>query len=173
MSESSDLWLVVLGAALATTGGMAAFFIQAAWGRRQARRTVRELVAELMRSFEEVVPRIAEIHGSSQYADAGLLGRILSDLNVYDRNREHLIFIKETSLRSDIREWFSSVRTTVVLCSSLNNFANPLAAVHGEDPQQTQQLIRWAQTEIPKRLAELQILRQDAERLRDRISRTR
>lgn len=108
-----DLWLVVLGAGLAFGGGLLAFFIQWWWNRRIQRKAVHDFLRELLRAFDRVSPRIVEAFEKSGVLWNDLLNHVASDLVLYERNREHTIVIKDLTLRAEVWDWFSKLRTVI------------------------------------------------------------
>lgn len=164
MEESvSSLGLIILGAVLATVGGLIAYFVQWAWVRKQHRMATHELVKDLLSSFTKLVPRIDEVHNLSGVLPAQLLWRIASDVAVYERQQEHLILVKDLKLREALRECFANIRATVAMCLGLVNWADPNQAQ--VDPQ----LHHWAKSEAPKQVARLKELRNEAQKLLSRV----
>lgn len=152
-----DLWLVVLGAVLAFGGGLLAFFIQWWWNRRIQRKVVCEFLQELFRAFDRVAPRIVETYEKSGILWNDLLNQVSNDLNLYERNREHAIVIKDLTLRAQTWDWFSKLRTVINMSLGLNAL---LATRLGD---------QWATDEIKKQIERIKDLRGDAQKLLERL----
>ena len=73
-----DIWLIVLGSALAFGGGLVAFFIEWWWNQKIQRRIVSDFLKELLRSFDRICPRMVETYEKS--------GVLWNDFGNYQRS---------------------------------------------------------------------------------------
>lgn len=82
-----------------------------------------------------------------------LLKQVSNDLNLYERNREHSIMIKDLNLRAETWDWFSKLRTVINMSLGLN-------AILGTQPDNT-----WARDEVRKQVGRIKELRVEAQQL--------
>ncbi len=152
-----DVWLLVLGSVLGFGGGLLAFFIQWWWNRGIQRKAVHDFLRELLRAFDRVAPRIEETYQKSGVLWNDLLNQVSNDLALYERNREHAIVIKDLTLRAELWDWFSKLRTVIHMSLGLNAM---LSTRPGD---------QWATEEIKKQVDRLKELKVEAQRLLERL----
>ncbi len=153
-----DVWLIVLGSILAFLGGVVAFFVQWFWNRKVQRAIVSDFLKELLRAFDRVCPRIFETFEKSGILWNDLLTQISNDLALYERNREHSIVLKDLSLRAELWDWFSRLRTVISMSVGLNALIS--------NNRNTQ----WAHGQIKEQVEALKELRVEAQRLLQKLS---
>lgn len=153
-----DTWLIILGAILAFSGGLVAFFIQSWWNKRVQRKVVHDFLLELIRDFERVSPRIIETYEKSGILWNDLLNQLNDDLALYERNREHSILLQDLELRAAVWEWFSRLRTFVNMTMGLNNMI-------GVNPNN-----QWAKEEIKKQVDKIKSLKTDSTQLANQLN---
>ena len=153
-----DLWLVVLGSALAFIGGIAAFFIQTWWTLRTRRKLIVEFLLDLLGAYERLAPRIAETHEKSGTLWNDLINLAVSDHTLYSRNQENLVLLRDDTLRVEVREWFSKLGTVLSASLALNNIIQTQP-----DHQE------WAREEIRKQVDQLKALKSEAQTLRSKL----
>lgn len=152
-----DLWLVVFGAGLAFSGGLLAFFIQWWWNRKIQRKVVHDFLRELLRAFDRVAPRIVETYQKSGILWNDLLNQVSNDLALYERNREYAIVIKDLTIRAELWDWFSKLRTVIHMSLGLN----AMLITRPGDP--------WATGEVKKQVDQIKELKVEAQRLLERL----
>lgn len=152
-----DLWLLILGSILGFGGGLAAFFIQWWWNERSRQKVLMDFLKEIFRAFERVSPRIIETYEKSGVLWNDLLNQVASDLALYERNKEHSIVLKDISLRAEIWDYFSQLRTVVNVSLGLN-------AILNRDPENP-----WAKEDVKKQVERIKELKTEAHRLMGKL----
>lgn len=151
-----NIFLIILGSILAFAGGVAGFFIQWWWTRRNQKRIVYELLKELLKVFIRTSLKIAETYEMSGILWSDLLNQVINDLAIYERNKEYTILI-ENKLRAIIWDFFSSIRTVINMCLGLNNIL-----LHQPNNQ-------WALNEVKTQIGKIKELANEAKMLLTKI----
>ena len=106
-ATSPFLWGIVIGLLLAVVVAV----IQVRLEVRQKRRVVAIFCQELVSSICELIQNLEDNRDRNRIIDHEFLEIISAEINVYGRNREHLILIHDISLRGDVRRFFTRVAT--------------------------------------------------------------
>ncbi len=116
LSNLSALWAVILGAVLATAGGLAGSQIERIFERRERERDGAILFGEIFSTLKIILDLAGESRGvGDPYGPITMrmLRAARRELDIYDRNRELLYSLSDANLRARIHR--DAVRLTMPL----------------------------------------------------------
>src|SRR5437868_3978590 len=99
---------VVVGAVLATVGGFLAMQIQAAIDGRRRQRNAALLCGEVLAAIERILTAAQPPQGDSGYlgpVTLRLLRAARREIDVYERNREHIFDLPDGDLRARVHSF--------------------------------------------------------------------
>jgi hypothetical protein len=106
LTDQSTMWAVVLGAILATLGGLGATILERRLDRREREQNAALFFGEVLSSiglilrFADETKKIGEPYGP---VTLRMLRSARSELDLYDRNRETLFDLRDADLRARIQ----------------------------------------------------------------------
>ncbi len=106
LTDQSTMWAVVLGAILATLGGLVATILERRLDRREREQNAALFFGEILSSiglilrFADETKKIGEPYGP---VTLRMLRSARSELDLYDRNRETLFDLRDADLRARIQ----------------------------------------------------------------------
>jgi len=102
---SEFVWGIVIGILLSTLSAWLGLQLN----RTHTRRNVRRFCLDLSSNISELVDGLNETRQKHRYIDSEFLDLFDVEIQIYGRNREHLIAIEDDKLRRDIREYFTRI----------------------------------------------------------------
>jgi hypothetical protein len=135
-SHAETIGAVVIGALLATVGGVAANQLEAHFRRRDRERTAALLFGEVlsgMRVLLEGADRARRIGQPYGPFTLRLLHAARREIDIYERNRESLLDLRNASLRVDVHVLMVSV--AMPLDGVIESIADPIGGDDGTRDQ--------------------------------------
>ncbi len=102
---SEFVWGVVIGLFLALVVAGASVWLD----KRQKRGIALDLCGDLISNICKLIQDLDDHRRRNNNINHELLELILAEIHIFGRNREHIILISDTTLRSDIRDFFTRV----------------------------------------------------------------
>jgi hypothetical protein len=105
LSNLSTIWAIVIGAVLATAGGLLATWIERHIERRQRERNAALFFGEMLSTLDvifEFAARARRIGDPFGPITLRMLRSARREIDIYDRNRESLFFLRDARLRARI-----------------------------------------------------------------------
>jgi hypothetical protein len=105
LSNLSTIWAIVIGAMLATAGGLVATWIERHIEYRQRERSAALFFGETLSTLAILLEFAAEARGIGDPYGAITMRMLRSarrEIDIYDRNRESLFFVRSGNLRARI-----------------------------------------------------------------------
>jgi len=149
--------LIILGALLAFGGGLAAFFIQSNYQKKQQKKIIVEFFRVMLQSFIDFYPFLEDAYSRSEVIWVDHLMRIANELQIVERNWEHLILIEDSTTRKEIWNWFRRLKTNQLKITSLSQMKQ-----QGGD-------LTWVNKEIEKEVNNLKTLMTEAKQLLEKL----
>ena len=102
---SEFFWGIVFGLILSVFGT----FVSAWLNNFQRRKTVAVFCQDLIGSISDLIQKLEENRERNQLIDHEFLNTIDLEIQVYSRNREHLVVLDNTQLQRDVWNYFTRV----------------------------------------------------------------
>ena len=105
LSNLNTLWAIILGAVLATAGGLAAFFIEGWIERHRRERSAALFFGETLCTLQIILEFAADARGiGDPYGPVTMrmLRFARREIEIYERNRENLFWLNDVALRARI-----------------------------------------------------------------------
>lgn len=153
--QAETLAAVTLGAVVATVSGVVANTFEARARARQRERAAGVLVGEAMATMRVILEgalRSMEVGERYGPVTRRMLIAARGELNLYERNRELLLDLREAKLRADLHSLM--VRLAMPLDGVIASLDDPTAA-HPEARDQGMEFLRETLTRIPLLLERL------------------
>jgi hypothetical protein len=125
---------LVLGAFLATISGVIANFSEAYFRQRERERSAALLLGEVLSTLRVLLEGAAEVRNRPpRYGTVTrrMLQAARREMDIYDRNREALIDLRDARLRAELH------RATVRIAMPLDGILDSLPAVEGDGNDET------------------------------------
>jgi hypothetical protein len=105
LSNLSTIWAIIIGAVLATGGGLLATWIERHIERRQRERNAGLFFGEMLSTLDVLLEFATQTRGiGDPYGPITLrmLRSARREIDIYDRNRESLFFLRDAHLRARV-----------------------------------------------------------------------
>ncbi len=105
LSNLSTIWAIIIGAVLATGGGLLATWIERHIEHRQRERNAGLFFGEMLSTLEVLIEFAVQARGvGDPYGPITLrmLRSARREIDIYDRNRESMFFLRDANLRARI-----------------------------------------------------------------------
>lgn len=102
---SEFVWGIVIGILLSTLSAWLGLQLNRAYTQRNVRR----FCLDLSSNISELADGLNDTRQKHRYIDSEFLDLIDVEIQIYGRNREHLIAIDDDKLRRDIRDYFTRI----------------------------------------------------------------
>lgn len=119
ISQSEFMWVIVIGILLSSLGA----WVSTVADTRRRRRATTALFHDLVTSVCELIETLDDHRTRHRVIDREFVELIAVEVQVYGRNREHLVIFDDAKLRRDIQGFFTKVGATLAqVQAELNRF---------------------------------------------------
>ena len=111
---SEFFWGIVIGVILSLTSAIVATKYQAIQTQNERNITIRKFLADAIGNIKEYADRLSDLRERSRVIDHEFLNLMEVEIGIYGRNREHLIWLADDSLRKEVLDYFNRVASHIV-----------------------------------------------------------
>jgi len=108
--KSQFVWGIVIGLLLSVVGAMTMTMLS----KRERRTLAASFYQDLIGSITDLIHNLEDNRERHIIIEHEFLDAIGTEISVYDRNREHLVYINDVQLRKSIRNYFSRISVLLV-----------------------------------------------------------